>query len=267
MYVWDIEERSTMKIIYFVGTAGSGKSTLVSTYRSWLLERGIDVAVLNLDPGADTLPYEADVDIREWVSMNEVMDEYALGPNGAQVVAADLMALNVKKLVEAVDGMRSTFLLVDTPGQLELFAFRESSNVIMEALGKERSMTAYLLDPMLCRSPNGFISSLVLSSLVQFRLGVPMINILTKTDTVDRDTVERMVLWHSDEYALYSDLSDESADPSTVVGQELYKAVEGLGMFGDVLAASSETGEGMEGIYAAAGQTFFGGDDPDTDSD
>ncbi|MDD2779788.1 MAG: ATP/GTP-binding protein, partial [Candidatus Methanomethylophilaceae archaeon] len=81
-----------MKIIYFVGTAGSGKSTLVSAYRSWLLERGIDVAVLNLDLGADALPYEADVDIREWVSMNEVMDEYALGPNGAQVVAADLMA-------------------------------------------------------------------------------------------------------------------------------------------------------------------------------
>ncbi len=119
---------------------------------------------------------------------------------------------------------------------------------------------------MLCRSPNGFISTLVLSSLVQFRLGVPMINVLTKTDTVDPETVERMVLWHSDEYALYSDLSDESSDPSTVVGQELYKAVEGLGMFGDVLAVSSETGEGMDGIHAAAVQTFFGGDDPDADS-
>ncbi|NLN72436.1 MAG: GTPase, partial [Thermoplasmatales archaeon] len=209
-----------MKIIYFVGTAGSGKSTLVSTYRSWLLESGIDTAVLNLDPGADALPYEADVDIREWVSMNEVMDEYGLGPNGAQVVAADLMALNAGKLTDAVNEMKSTFLLVDTPGQLELFAFRESSNMIMDALGKERSMTVYLLDPMLCRSPNGFFSSMVLSSLVQFRLGVPMINVLTKTDTVDAETVDRMILWHNDEYALYSHLMDESTDPSTVVGQE-----------------------------------------------
>ena len=254
-----------MKIIYFVGTAGSGKSTLVSTYRSWLLERGIDTAVLNLDPGADALPYDADVDIREWVSMNEVMDEYGLGPNGAQVVAADLMALNVEKLTDAVNEMKSTFLLVDKSGQLELFSFREPSNVIMDALGKERSMTGYLLDPMLCRSPNGFISSMVLSSLVQFRLAVPMINVLTKTDTVDEETVDRMILWHNDEYALYSNLLDESADPSTVVGQELYKAVDGLGMFGEVFATSSETGEGLEGIYAAAGQTFFGGDDPDED--
>lgn len=254
-----------MKIIYFVGTAGSGKSTLVSAYRSWLAERGIDVAVLNLDPGADALPYDADVDIREWVSLADVMDEYGLGPNGAQVVAADLMALNIGKLAAEVDAMKSKILLVDTPGQLELFAFRESSNVIMEALGKERSMTAYLLDPMLCRSPNGFISSLVLSSLVQFRLRVPTINVLTKADTVDEAVIDRMVLWHTDDYALYSDLMDESTDPSTVVGQELYKAMEGLGVFGDVLTVSSKTLEGMDGVQASAERVFFGGDDPDHD--
>ena len=83
-----------MKKIFFVGTAGCGKSTLVATYKNWLEEQGVDALILNLDPGSDALPYQADIDIREWVSTADVMDEYGLGPNGAQIVAADVMAIN-----------------------------------------------------------------------------------------------------------------------------------------------------------------------------
>ncbi len=72
-----------MKFIYFVGTAGSGKSTMVQAYKEWLDHNGIDSIIVNLDPGADSLPYEADIDIREWIDLGGVMDEYALGPNGA----------------------------------------------------------------------------------------------------------------------------------------------------------------------------------------
>lgn len=171
-----------MRFVYFVGTAGSGKSTLVKSYRDWLGNNGIDCMTINLDPGVDMLPYDADIDIREWVALDEVMGEYNLGPNGAQIVAADLMAVNIKKITDLLDGVRTEYVLVDTPGQLELFAFRESSNVIVEAFGKEKSMVVYLSDPMLCKTSNGFVSNMVLSSLVEFRLQLPVINILTKAD-------------------------------------------------------------------------------------
>jgi GTPase SAR1 family protein len=252
-----------MRNIYFVGTAGSGKSSLVIAYKEWLDVNGIDSIIVNLDPGADALPYTADVDIREWISLREVMDEYSLGPNGAQVVCADLMAMNIGKLTDALSGYKTNYVLIDTPGQLELFAFRGSSNIIVEALGRERSMTVFLADPMLCRTPNGFISNMMLSSIVQFRLRLPAISVLSKSDVLGDDELNRLLSWFSDPDSLYGDMLDNDADPQTVIGTELFKAMENIGVFGDIRAVSAKESFGMEELYAASQQCFFGGEDAD----
>ena len=256
-----------MKFIYFVGTAGSGKSTLVKAYKDWLDTTGTESITINLDPGVDMLPYDADVDIRDWVALDEVMAEFNLGPNGAQVVASDLMAVNIGKMKEVVDDYTETYALVDTPGQLELFAFRESSRTIVNAFGKEDSMVVYLSDPMLCKSSNGFISNMVLASLVQFRLELPIINILTKIDVLDDSEVDMMVSWYNDPESLYSDLLDNDSNPQTVVGSELFKALENLGTFGEMRTVSSVESTGLEEIYAASQMMFFGGDDADIAGD
>jgi len=252
-----------MKFVYFVGTAGSGKSTLVAAYSKWLTENGIDNITVNLDPGADTLPYEPELDIREWVSLAEVMEEYSLGPNGAQIVAADLMALNINKLKDELDEIKTTYALIDTPGQLELFAFRGSSGSIIESLGKQKSAVVYLSDPMLCRSSNGYVSNMVLSSLVQFRLQLPVINVITKEDILTPEERETMINWHNDSGSLYCDLMDNESNPQTVVGFELFKALENVGTFGDMFSLSSKDKSGMENIYNTTQQLFFGGEDPD----
>ena len=252
-----------MRFVYFVGTAGSGKSTLVKSYRDWLGNNGIDCMTINLDPGVDMLPYDADIDIREWVALDEVMGEYNLGPNGAQIVAADLMAVNIKKITDLLDGVRTEYVLVDTPGQLELFAFRESSNVIVEAFGKEKSMVVYLSDPMLCKTSNGFVSNMVLSSLVEFRLQFPVINILTKADLMKDEDRDRMISWFENSDSLYDDLLDNDANPQTVVGMELFKAVESVGIFGQIRAVSAVENTGLEEIYSATQLEFFGGEDID----
>jgi len=252
-----------MRNIYFIGTAGSGKSSLVRSYKEWLDLNGIDSVTVNLDPGADSLPYVPDVDIREWIDLYEVMDEYSLGPNGAQVVCADLMAVNIGKLTDVLDSFRTEYALIDTPGQLELFVFRNSSSVIVEALGKERSMSVFLADPMLCRTSNGFISSMMLSSIVQFRLQMPSMNILSKSDLLDENELNKVLQWFSDPDALYGDMLDNDTDPQTVVGMELFKAMEGIGVFGDIRAVSSSESLGMEELYGASQQCFFGGEDAD----
>ena len=250
-----------MKNIFFVGTAGSGKSTLVGAYKQWLDDAGVDCIAVNMDPGAETLPYEPDVDIREWINLAEVMEEYSLGPNGAQIVAADLMAVNIRKMMDVLSTYVTDYVLVDTPGQLELFAFRESSNLTVNAFGKEDSMLAYLSDPSLCRTPNGFISAMTLGALVQFRLQIPMINLLSKCDTLTEDDQQRMLDWNSQSDALYGDLLDADRDPQSVVGIELFKAMENMGVFGGIRAVSAEAWMGLEDIYAASQLTFFGGED------
>ena len=250
-----------MKFVYFVGTAGSGKSTMVQAYKEWLDHNGIDSVIVNLDPGVDTLPYNADIDIREWIDLADVMEEYALGPNGAQIVSADLMAVNIKELLEALGTYKTSYVLVDTPGQLELFAFRSSSQVITEALGKHRSMVAFLMDPLLCRSPNGFVSSMMLSSLVQFRLQLPMINILSKMDVLKDDELSKITSWFDDPYILYDDLAANGDDPQSIVGTELVRALENIGVFGDIRPVSAHESLGMDELYAASQQAFEGGED------
>lgn len=250
-----------MKYIFFVGTAGSGKSTMVGAYKAWLDDNGVDSIVLNLDPGADTLPYNADVDIREWINLDETMRQFNLGPNGAQIVAADLMAANISKMMDVLEPFGAEYVLVDTPGQLELFAFRESSQMIVRAFGAEKSMVVYLSDPSLCRTPNGFISSMVLGSLVEFRLQLPTLNILSKVDMLEEDEAQRMLDWFQVSDTLYGDLMDSDNQPETVIGMELFKAIEGAGVFGEMRPVSAQEGTGLEEIYAACQLNFFGGDD------
>lgn len=53
---------------------------------------GRKIAVVNLDPANDVLPYQPDIDIMELVSLDEVMQELKLGPNGGQVPLAVIVS-------------------------------------------------------------------------------------------------------------------------------------------------------------------------------
>jgi len=166
--------------VYFIGTAGSGKSTLTYNFKQWMNNRGLDAITVNLDPGADNLSYAPDVDIRDWISLKDIMDSYKLGPNGAQIAAADMLALNTSDIKKSIEKFKTNYVLMDTPGQLELFVFREAGKYIIKFLNPNRSIIGYILDPALTKSPSGFLSQLLLSINTSFRLGQPQLNILSK---------------------------------------------------------------------------------------
>ena len=254
-----------MNNVYFVGTAGSGKSTMVGAFKKWLDDNEIDSIIINLDPGAEKLPYVPDIDIREWINLEDVMSQCGLGPNGAQIAAADLMAVNIDKISSVLDTYDVDYVLIDTPGQLELFAFRESSQVVVKALVKERSLMVYLSDPTLYRSANGFVSTMTLASLVQFRMNMPIINLLSKADVLKENEIDRIIDWYNNPDSLYGCLLDEDKDPESVIGMELFRAMEDTGVFGEMRSVSSETGVGLPEIYAAVQLQFHGGEDSGKD--
>ncbi len=45
----------------------------------------LKVAVVNLDPANETMPYKASVDLSDLISLSDVMDSLKLGPNGGLV--------------------------------------------------------------------------------------------------------------------------------------------------------------------------------------
>ena len=49
--------------------AGSGKTTLLQRMNSYMHQNGDSAYVLNLDPAVLNIPYEANIDIRDTVSL------------------------------------------------------------------------------------------------------------------------------------------------------------------------------------------------------
>jgi GTPase SAR1 family protein len=252
------------KNLFFAGTAGCGKSTLAGTFQQWMVNEGYDAITVNLDPGVDSVPYQPDVDIRDWIRLSEVMAEYGLGPNGAQVLAADMLAMNVGEVVDVINGFDTDYVLVDTPGQLELFAFRQSSRVVLDAMDRESSVLVFLFDPLIAKNPNGFVTSLMLSATVQFRLDLPMISVLAKSDLLsdaERSIADR---WSQDKFALWSDLCDEAAnDSQTQINLEYLQALDTVGSVGGMGFVSSETWEGIADIYSIVQRLMESGEDID----
>jgi GTPase SAR1 family protein len=247
--------------IFFVGTAGSGKTALTQAFYEWLKERGIDVALVNLDPGVELLPYSPDVDVREWVNVSEVMEKYGVGPNGAQILSADLIAVKFREIKKVLDEFKSTYVLFDTPGQMELFTFRQASKVVLETLNEKNSFLAFLFDPVLSSTPSGFVSLLMLSASIQFRFATPFLNILSKSDLIGEDKINAVVKWSKDLSALYDSLLSERQGMQNEANIEFFRALEGIGIVSGLIPASSKTYVGLEDVYNVFQQTFFAGED------
>jgi len=248
-------------LVYFIGTAGSGKSTLTYNFQQWMNHRGLDAITVNLDPGAENLPYEPDVDIRDWISLKEVMESYGLGPNGAQIACADMLALNTEDVKKSIESFKTDYVLMDTPGQLELFVFREAGKYIIKFLNPERSIIAYLLDPALAKTASGFVSQLLLSISTNFRLGQSQINILSKADMLSNKELKQIEKWSNDPDTLGNDLLNEEASVYREMSEGLLKVIDEFESQSKIFPTGKEKFFGIEDLYTQIQLQFEGGED------
>ena len=238
--------------IYFVGTAGAGKSTMVAAYDRWAKQHGISTIIVNLDPGAEKLPYTPDVDIRDWVKISEIMEEHGLGPNGAQIAAADMIALNLGEVQAEIETFRADQVLLDTPGQIELFVFRASGKHIIESLNPGRSVVAYLMDPFLARTAQGFASQLLLGATTLFRFQEPMVFLLSKADRIDPDSLETIREWAADAEALESSVIAEAPTMSREFATQVTRLLDTLKLENIIVPVSALVGTGLDELYTLA---------------
>lgn len=169
-----------------LGTAGSGKSTLVGAFSTWLSRNGLTSKVVNLDPGAEELPYNPSCDLREIVSAKELMRTEGLGPNGAMIRASFLMLEKIcwiKERITAASDLSSDVVLVDTPGQMELFVFQPSGPAILGELSSlSRAVGVFLLDPQLISAPANLAAALAQTVITRVRLDIPLVIAISNSD-------------------------------------------------------------------------------------
>ncbi|NWG11317.1 ATP/GTP-binding protein [Candidatus Bathyarchaeota archaeon] len=249
-----------MFVIFITGTAGSGKSKLTAAFNEWLKLAKQDVALVNLDPGALTLPYTPDVDVRNYVDVGELMEKYTLGPNGALIMAADLIADEIEQISKEIEELNSDVVLVDTSGQMELFAFRASGPYIASELTKEPKVIVYLFDAVFSVNPLNYVSNLFLSAAVYNRFLLPQVHILSKCDLLPKNEIDKIVDWSANSRILETSIEEKLEGTKRLLSRNMMLAINKLGLKFLLIPVSAATNEGIISLNMALERILAGGD-------
>ena len=239
-----------MKSIFLTGTAGSGKSLLTSKIYEYYTRNGSFAAILNLDPGVETLPYTCDIDVRDYVDIVSIMKQYELGPNGALVMASDLIATKIDEIKNQIDSTNPDYLLVDTPGQIELFAYRTSGPFLVQNLNLDEKISIFLFDGALITTPINFVSIALLATSIKLRLHLPTINVLTKTDLIGGKLTE-ILKWSTNLSALENAISEEADGDAYTLTTTILRSLNLGGFAQGLIPISNSTGDGMVNLETA----------------
>ncbi len=244
-----------MKSIFVVGTAGSGKSLLTSRIHEYYTKNGAFSAILNLDPGVESLPYSCDIDVRDYVDIVSIMKQYDLGPNGALIMTNDLIASKIDSIQDEIDKVNPDYLLIDTPGQIELFAYRSSGQFLVQNLRIDEKMSIFLFDGALITSPINFVSIALLATSIKLRLGLPAINVLTKTDLIG-EKLKDILKWSTNLSALENAISQEADGEVYTLTTNILRGLNLGGFAQGLIPISNVTGEGMVNLQTALSRTI-----------
>lgn len=138
-----------------IGPPGSGKSTYCDGMQQFMGAIERKCSVVNLDPANDSTSYQPAVDVRDLVTIDEIMEQETLGPNGGVLFALEELEHNFDWLEEGlkelggsqqqqqlaqgdayIDIILDDYVLFDCPGQVELFTHHGSLRNIFFRLQK-----------------------------------------------------------------------------------------------------------------------------------
>ena len=251
---------SAIPVAFIIGTAGSGKSLFTAAFSEWLKMSKQDVAVVNLDPGVLKLPYSPDVDVRNYVDVGDIMEKYGLGPNGALIMAADLIADEIENITEEIEVADADIILVDTPGQMELFAFRASGPYIVNELTREPKGIVYLFDAVFSINPLNYVSNMFLSAAVYNRFFHPQIHLLSKCDLLPDQEIEKITDWATNPLTLEDSIERKLEGTKRLFSRNLMRAINQIGIKFLLIPVSAKTNKGLTNIDTALERMLTGGD-------
>ncbi|KAK0612998.1 GPN-loop GTPase [Bombardia bombarda] len=145
---------------------------------------------VNLDPAAETFEHQPDLDIKDLISLEDVMDEMKLGPNGGLIYCFEFLMENLDFLTEALDSLTEEYLvIIDMPGQIELYTHIPILPTLVRFLTQPgaldmRLCAAYLLEATFVIDRAKYFAGTLSAMSAMILLEVPHINILSKMDLV-----------------------------------------------------------------------------------
>ena len=168
-----------------IGPAGSGKSTFCDLLRSHAETLRRRVHVVNLDPAAEQFAYPVAADLRDLISLEDVMSELKLGPNGGLIYCMEYLMDNLDWLEDVIEEIGpDEYVVFDCPGQIELYSHVPAVAAVSRELQRLgfRVCAAYLLDSQFVADVAKFVSGILCCLSAMTALELPHVNILSKCD-------------------------------------------------------------------------------------
>ena len=225
--------------------------------------------VINLDPAVHSVPFDCNIDIRDSLDYKEVMREYNLGPNGGIMTSLNIFATKIDQIIDILEKRTKPTpetpkskpireIIIDTPGQIEVFVWSASGSILLDSLASSfPTVIAYVIDTPRTTSTSTFMSNMLYACSILYKTKLPMILVFNKTDVTDADFAKE---WMTDFEAFQAALRREEGGAHKVPGGSGYMnsllnsmslMLEEFYRHLDVVAVSSMTGKGVDDFFEA----------------
>ncbi|KAI8874136.1 hypothetical protein GQ42DRAFT_72616 [Ramicandelaber brevisporus] len=175
--------------VLVMGPAGAGKSTLCAALMTHLQTVGRTAHLVNLDPAAEEFEYSPTIDIRDLISLEDAMSELQYGPNGGLIYCYEFLLSNLDWLDSELGDYDEDFLIIDCPGQIELYTHFPYMQRLCSHLTQHHGFRVcglYLLDAQFLPDPAKYFSGVMTAVSAMVGLNIPFLNLLTKMDIAKR---------------------------------------------------------------------------------
>ena len=149
---------------------------------------------------------------------------------------------------------------MDTPGQMELFAFRASSPYIVNELTREPKATVYLFDAVFSINPLNYVSNMFLSAAVYNRFFQPQVHMLSKCDLIPEKEIETITDWSTNTRALENSIEQKLEGTKRLFSINMMQAISQLGLKFLLIPVSAKTNRGLTNFNTTLERILTGGE-------
>lgn len=116
----EINKMKVQKQLYgqlVIGPPGSGKTTYCHKITEFYKHLNRKVSIINLDPANENMEYTPEIDVLSLITVEDVMTNLELGPNGALMYCMEFLETNFDWLLKKIKESSSNYFIFDCPGK------------------------------------------------------------------------------------------------------------------------------------------------------